>query len=75
MAVMLFLGGVQLVAIGVLGEYIGRMFDETKGRPLYLLNAHLPGALGADVEPETISGGRRLRESARGARETPGEEW
>lgn len=37
MAVVLFLGGIQLVTIGILGEYVGRMFDETKGRPLYLL--------------------------------------
>jgi len=42
MVTVLFLGGVQLVAIGVLGEYVGRMFDETKGRPLYLLNHYLP---------------------------------
>lgn len=38
----LFLGGIQLMFIGILGEYIGRMFDETKGRPLYLLNSYLP---------------------------------
>lgn len=37
MAVVLCLGGVQLMTIGILGEYVGRMFDETKGRPLYLL--------------------------------------
>ena len=42
LAIILFLGGVQLVAIGVVGEYIGRMFDETKGRPLYLINSYLP---------------------------------
>ena len=40
LVVVLFLGGVQLMAIGVLGEYLGRMFDETKGRPLYLINSY-----------------------------------
>jgi glycosyltransferase involved in cell wall biosynthesis len=37
MVVVLFLGGAQLMTIGILGEYVGRMFDETKGRPLYLV--------------------------------------
>ncbi len=37
MVVMLFLGGVQLVSLGVLGEYLGRVFQETKGRPLYVV--------------------------------------
>jgi glycosyltransferase involved in cell wall biosynthesis len=41
MVTVLFLGGAQLVAIGIVGEYIGRMFDESKNRPLYLLNAYL----------------------------------
>lgn len=36
--VVLFLGGVQLACIGILGEYVGRVFNETKGRPLYFLN-------------------------------------
>jgi glycosyltransferase involved in cell wall biosynthesis len=36
--IVLFLGGTQLVFIGVLGEYLGRIFDETKRRPLYLVN-------------------------------------
>jgi len=41
MVVILFLGGVQLMAIGIIGEYIGRLFDEAKGRPLYFIKDYI----------------------------------
>jgi glycosyltransferase involved in cell wall biosynthesis len=40
MTVMLFLGAVQLIAIGILGEYIGRIFNESKRRPTYLIDQY-----------------------------------
>lgn len=39
--IMLFLGGMNLTALGVIGEYIGRIFDETKNRPLYLIKGYI----------------------------------
>ena len=40
--IVLFLGGFQLITIGIVGEYLGRVFDETKRRPLYLLKSYDP---------------------------------
>ncbi len=49
MVFVLLLGGVQLMVIGVLGEYLGRIYDEVKGRPLYLVAEEVGG------DPETES--------------------
>ncbi len=45
MVTVLFLGGIQLFFIGVLGEYIGRIFGESKARPLYLVQLVLPSRI------------------------------
>jgi glycosyltransferase involved in cell wall biosynthesis len=45
--VVLMLGGIQLMVLGVIGEYLGRVFNETKGRPLYFAQRVLPAAVSA----------------------------
>jgi len=51
MVVVLFLGGLQLMTIGILGEYLGRVFNEAKRRPLYIVQDYLPAASAEAAPP------------------------
>jgi glycosyltransferase involved in cell wall biosynthesis len=53
MTVILFSTGAQLIAIGIIGEYVGRIFVEAKGRPLYFLDDYF--SAGDDDRQHEIS--------------------
>lgn len=61
MVAVLFFGGVQLLFLGVIGEYLGRMFDETKQRPLYLIQETLPAGPADPAGPAAPDAARAPR--------------
>lgn len=58
--VILLLGGTQLITLGILGEYLGRMFNETKNRPLYFIKS-----TSADKPPTPLSRRQKNRSTER----------
>lgn len=62
---LVFLAAIQLVGMGILGEYIGRLFEESKGRPIYLIDRQVGFGHDDRLYPELLSRRENFRRSGR----------